>query len=203
MESPSLVPALPAASISEPSPGATGIETRIYTIRGVRVMLDRDLATLYDVETRALNQAVRRHASRFPPDFMFQLTPAELTEWKSQRVMSNRERMGLRRRPLAFTEYGVAMLSSVLTSERAAQVNVAIMRGFGRLRALVLSHADLARRVDELEARYDQQFADVFAAIREMMAAPPSLPEEPPRRSIGFHALGPDTPRARRRSRAD
>ena len=149
-------------------------------------MLDRDLAVLYEVETRALNQAVRRHIDRFPPDFMFQLTADEVEDWKSQIVISNRERMGVRKPPLAFTEYGVAMLSSVLTSERAVQVNIAIMRAFGRLRSMLLTQVELARRLDGLGARYDQQFAVVFDAIRELVASPP---DEPSRR-IGFDADG-------------
>lgn len=145
-------------------------------------MLDRDLAVLYEVATRALNQAVRRHIDRFPPDFMFQLTSEEIEDWKSQIVISNRERMGVRKPPLAFTEYGVAMLSSVLTSERAVQVNIAIMRAFGRLRSMLLTQVELVHRLDDLETRYDQQFAVVFDAIRELVASPP---DEPARR-IGF-----------------
>jgi len=161
---------------------AIAIEQRIFLLRGRKVMIDRDLATLYEVETRALNQAVRRHIDRFPPDFMFQLTSDEVDDWKSQIVISNRERMGIRKPPLAFTEYGVAMLSSVLTSERAVQVNIAIMRAFGRLRSMLLTQVELARRLDDLEARYDQQFEVVFDAIRELVASPP---DEPSHR-IGF-----------------
>jgi hypothetical protein len=160
------------------------IEQRIFLIRGRKVMLDRDLAVLYEVETRALNQAVRRHIDRFPSDFMFQLTTEEIEDWKSQIVISNRERMGVRKPPLAFTEYGVAMLSSVLTSERAVQVNIAIMRAFGRLRSMLLTQVELTRRLEDLEARYDQQFTVVFDAIRELMAPEP---DELARR-IGFGA---------------
>ena len=177
-----------APAVSQPnSPvvaSAVVIEQRIFLIRGRKIMLDRDLAALYEVETRALNQAVRRHIDRFPPDFMFQLTTEEIEDWKSQIVISNRERMGVRKPPLAFTEYGVAMLSSVLTSERAVQVNIAIMRAFGRLRSMLLTQVELARRLDDLEARYDQQFTVVFDAIRELVAPEP---DERARR-IGFGA---------------
>src|SRR5262245_39569905 len=128
------------------------IERKIIMLRGHRVMLDRDLAELYDVETRELVQAVKRNLERFPADFMFQLSPAELDRWRSQFVMSNPElKMGLRRRPYAFTEQGVAMLSSVLRSKRAIQVNLAIMRTFVRLRQMLASHAGLARKLLELE----------------------------------------------------
>jgi hypothetical protein len=125
------------------------IEQRIFLICGRKVMLDRDLAALYEVETRALNQAVRRHIDRFPPDFMFQLTTEEIEDWKSQLVISNRERMGVRKPLLAFTEYGLAMLSRVLTRERAVQVNIAIMRAFGRLRSMLLTQVEFACRLDD------------------------------------------------------
>lgn len=116
------------------------IENKIYLIRGRKVMIDRDLAFLYEVETRVLNQSVRRNQERFPDDFMFQLTNEEAKSWKSQIVISNKERMGLRKRPLAFTEHGILMLSSVLNSRRAVQVNIAIMRAFVKLCELMISH---------------------------------------------------------------
>src|SRR5882724_11512935 len=117
------------------------IERRIYLIRGQKVMLDSDLAELYQVETRALNQAVRRNLDRFPEDFMFQLSEQELENWRSQIVMSNpTSRMGLRRPPYAFTEHGVAMLSSVLNSVRAVQMNILIIRAFVQLRELLATH---------------------------------------------------------------
>jgi len=144
-------------------------------------MLDRDLALLYGVETRALNQAVRRNIKRFPEDFMFQLTKEEMEIWKSQIVISNKERMGLRKRPYAFTENGVAMLSSVLNSERAITVNIQIMRTFTRLREMLATHKELARRLDELEKKYDAQFKVVFDALRQLMAVP-----EPKKKRIGF-----------------
>ena len=159
------------------------IERRILLIRGQKVMLDRDLAELYEVETRALVQAVKRNNARFPSDFIFQLTKAELENWRSQIVISNpTARMGLRRRPYAFTEHGIAMLSSVLNSERAIQVNVQIIRAFIRLRQLLASHEDLARKLNALEKKYDAQFKVVFDAIRQLMEPPPPKPK----RQIGF-----------------
>ncbi len=156
------------------------VEQKILLLRGERVMLDADLAQLYGVETKALNQAVRRNAPRFPADFMFQLTPAETAALRSQTVTS-KKRGGRRTRPYAFTEQGVAMLSSVLRSERAIAVNVEIMRTFVRLRALLATHADLARKLVALEKKYDGQFRVVFDALRELMAPPPKA-----RRQIGF-----------------
>ena len=148
-------------------------------------MLDRDLAELYEVTTKAFNQAVKRNLERFPGDFMFQLNEGELENWRSQIVTSNPSaKMGLRRRPYAFTEQGVAMLSSILRSKRAVQVNIAIMRAFVKLRELLATHKDLARKLDALEKKYDAQFQVVFDAIRKLME-----PEElPPRQQIGFEA---------------
>lgn len=161
------------------------IERRIYWIRGQKVMLDRDLAELYGVKTRVLVQAVRRNFARFPEDFMFQLNKVELENWRSQIVMSNPSaRMGLRRRPYAFTEQGVAMLSSVLRSERAVQVNIAIMRAFLRLREILASHKGLAGKLEEMERKYDSRFRVVFKAMRELMK-PEALS---PKRRIGFEA---------------
>lgn len=160
---------------------AERIERAILLIRGQKVMLSMDLAELYGVEPRVLVQAVKRNIERFPGDFMFQLTKAELANLKSQIVISSWG--GLRRAaPYAFTEQGVAMLSSVLRSKRAVRVNVEIMRAFVRLRQMLASHKDLARKLEELERKYDAQFKVVFDAIRELMA-----PSEPPlRRRIGF-----------------
>lgn len=158
------------------------IERAIYLLRRQKVMLSSDLAGLYRVEVRALVQAVKRNLTRFPKDFMFQLTSVEFASLKSQSVISSWG--GLRRAtPYAFTEQGVAMLSSVLHSERAVQVNVEIMRAFVRLRQMLTSHANLARRLDALEKRYDVQFKAVFDAIRELMRPP-----IPRRRAIGFQA---------------
>ncbi len=159
------------------------IERRILLIRAQKVMLDADLAELYGVETKVLNQAVRRNISRFPEDFMFQLTNEESAVLRSQIVTSKGGRGGRRYNALAFTEQGVAMLSSVLRSERAIQVNIAIMRAFVKLREMLASHRNLARRLDEMEQNYDAQFKVVFDAIRELMRPP-----EKPRRTIGFRS---------------
>ena len=159
------------------------IANAILFLRGQKVMLDGDLAMLYGVVTGALNQAVRRNRERFPPDFMFQLTARETARLKSQIVISNR-RGGRRSRPYAFTEQGVAMLSTVLRSPRSIAVKVEIMRAFVTLRRLLGSHADLSRKLDALEAKYDGQFRSVFDAIRELMAPKSTL------RKIGFQDRG-------------
>ena len=158
------------------------IETKILLLRGQKVMLDRDLAALYGVPTKVLKQAVRRNIERFPDDFMFSLDGEEFAHWRSQFVTSNSDRMGLRHAPMAFTEQGVAMLSGVLNSPRAIQVNIAIMRAFARLRLMLATHADLARKLDDLEKKYDAQFRVVFDALRQLMNPP-----EPARKEIGFH----------------
>ncbi len=169
---------------------AERIERAILMLRGQKVMLDRDLAALYGVPTKVLNRAVKRNAERFPSDFMFQLTAAEYQNLRfhfgtssltPQTASSNWG--GRRYRPRVFTEQGVAMLSSVLHSERAVNVNIEIMRAFVRLRQMLASHADLAKRLDALEKRYDAQFKAVFDAIRELMTPPVSR-----RRAIGFQA---------------
>jgi len=145
----------------------------ILVIRGHKVMLDSDLAALYGVETKVLNQAVRRNIERFPEDFMFRLTSDEAERLRSQSVTSKKGR-GQHRKylPHAFTEQGVAMLSSVLKSPSAIQVNIEIMRAFVRLRQMVTSNADLARKLNALERKYDGQFKIVFAAIRELTEPP-------------------------------
>jgi hypothetical protein len=177
------------------------VERRIYLIRGEKVMLDADLASLYGVETKVLNRAVKRNKDRFPTDFMFQLTRDEteglrlkigtsteptargMPGLRFQSGTSKSRRGGRRYLPYAFTEQGVAMLSSVLHSARAVQVNIAIMRTFVRLREMLLSNADLARKLNALEKKYDAQFKVVFDAIRELMTPP-----EKPKRRIGFHS---------------
>lgn len=130
----------------------------IYLIRGHKVMLDRDLAALYELPIKVLKQAVKRNIDRFPENFMFTLSAEEFTSWRSQFVTSNADRIGLRYAPMAFTEQGVAMLASVPNSPCAIQVNIAIIRAFVRLRALLATHADLAARFEELEKKYDAQF---------------------------------------------
>ena len=145
-------------------------------------MLDTDLAALYDTTTKRLNERVRRNLKRFPPDFMFELTDREVADLRSQDATSKRPGRGGRRYlPLVFTEQGVAMLSSVLKSERAVAVNIMIMRAFVKLRQLLATHAGLARKLDALERKYDAQFKVVFDAIRELMKPP-----EPKRRPVGF-----------------
>jgi len=174
---------------------ALSVESRIHELRGQRVMLSFDLAELYGVSPSALVQAVKRNAERFPSDFMFQVTRRELANLKSQSVISSWG--GARRAmPYAFTESGVAMLSSVLRSRRAAAVNVEIIRAFVRLRRAAVSFAELARRLDALERRYDERFRVVFAALRGLMP-----PEPPPRKVIGFtaEAAGAGAARSRRR----
>lgn len=158
------------------------IERRIVLLRGQKVMLSPDLAQLYGVEPRALIQAVKRNIGRFPADFMFQLTVQEYAVLKSHFVISSWG--GSRRaRPYAFTEQGVAMLSSVLRSERAVAVNIEIMRAFVRLRQLLATHADLARKLTAMEKKYDAQFKVVFDALRALMRTP-----EKKKKPIGFAA---------------
>ena len=165
------------------------IERLIFLIRGQRVMLDRDLAILYGVPTKVLNQAVKRNKDRFPEDFMFQLTHQEGKSWWTE-VMDRRLRsqnvtlkrgQHMKYRPYAFSEHGILMLSSVLNSERAIQVNIAIMRAFVRLRKMVASHVELARKLEALEKKYDAQFKVVFEAIRQLMASREKQPKK-----IGF-----------------
>ena len=157
------------------------IERSILLIRGNKVLLDSSLAELYGVETRALVQAVRRNRDRFPDDFMLQLTREEFDDLKSQSVISSSTWGGRRYPPYAFTEQGVAMLSSVLRSQRSVQVNIEIMRAFIRLRQMLASHEELSRRLDELEQKYDEHFRVVFDAIHQLMSPP-----APPRRRLGF-----------------
>jgi phage regulator Rha-like protein len=169
----------------------------IYLLRGQKVMLSQDLAALYDVPVKALNQAVKRHAARFPADFVFQLNAEESANLKSQSVTSSWG--GVRRaRPYAFTEQGVAMLSSVLNSARAIKVNVAIMRAFVKLRETLENNRELARKFSDLEKRigqHDEEIAAIIDAIRRLMAPP-----EKPRREIGFHVRE-TAPRYRTRTR--
>jgi hypothetical protein len=158
------------------------IERRIYLVRGHKVMLDSELAELYQVPTKVFNQAVSRNRNRFPKDFMFQLTVEEDESLRSQIVTSKVGRGGRRYRPYVFTEQGVAMLSSVLNSERAVQVNIAIMRAFVRLREMMESKKELAAKLDALEKKYDAKFSVVFQAIRKLMQPLPT----PISRRIGF-----------------
>jgi len=161
------------------------IGQKIYLIRGHKVMIDRDLASLYEVPTGRLNEQVKRNKRRFPDDFMFKLTKKEYENWKSQIAISNSKKMGLRRRPYAFTEHGAAMLSSVLNSEKAIQVNIAIIRAFVKLRQILSTHKELARKLEQLERKtekHDTEIQAIFEAIRQLMKPP-----EQPKRRIGFH----------------
>lgn len=171
----------PQNAISRPPMRAEDISRRILTIRGHRVLLDSDLADLYRVSTKVFNQAIRRNRDRFPEDFVFRLTEEEFDGLRSQFVTSKRGRGGRRYLPYVFTEQGVAMLSGVLNSPQAVQTNISIMRTFVHLRRMLVSHEELARKVEALEMRYDAKFRVVFDAIRALMEPP-----RPPRRRIGF-----------------
>ena len=157
------------------------ITNKIYFIRDHKVMLDRDLADLYGVETKLLKRTVRRNIDRFPSDFMFELTKKELENWRCQFGTSNNIKMGLRYSPMAFTEQGVAMLSSVLNSKRAIQVNIQIMRAFTMLRSMLATHDDLRRKIEDMESKYDKQFRIVFQAIKQLLKE-----DDQPKRKIGF-----------------
>jgi phage regulator Rha-like protein len=173
------------------------IERAILSIRGEKVMLDNDLAELYGVETKALNQAVKRNLDRFPPDFCFRLTKTETDELKSLRSQFVTLKRGEHRKylPYAFTEHGALMLANVLNSERAAQTSVQVVRAFVRLRQMLTSNAELARKLAALEKKYDRQFKVVFDAIRQLMSPPAK-----PKREIGFHVkYDDDKPRAKKR----
>lgn len=162
----------------------TAIEKKILLLRGEKVMLDSDLAELYGVQTKELNRAVKRNLDRFPQDFMFQLSPDEIDGLRFH-FGTSKGRGGRRYLPYVFTEQGVAMLSSVLKSKRAVQVNIEIVRAFVRLREMIASNKELASRLNELEKKYDRQFKAVFDAIRELMAPPKT-----PVRRIGFQREG-------------
>ena len=163
---------------------ASAISQKIYFLRKTRVMLDADLAALYGVTTFNLNKAVARNFQRFPKDFMFRVTSSERDSLIFQSGISKKKgRGGSRYLPHAFTEHGVAMLSSVLHSDRAVQVNIAIMRAFLQLRAMLATREDLRRKIIEMEKRYDSKFHAVFATLRQMLETP-----IPPKRQIGFHS---------------
>ena len=158
------------------------IREKIYIIRGRKVMLDRDLAMLYGVPTMRLNQAIRRNLKRFPPDFMFQLTQDEMKNWISQFVISNSNlKQSLRKPPLAFTEQGIAMLSSVLNSDRAISVNIQIIRIFTKLREMIDQYRELREKVEEMEQNNETNFKEIFRIIRLLVAE-----EEKPKGRLGF-----------------
>jgi phage regulator Rha-like protein len=160
------------------------VMNRIYLIRGQKVMLDRDLAELYGVETKRLKEAIRRNIDRFPEDFMFEMTLEELENWRTQFATSNSEKMGLRRPPFCFTEQGVAMLSSVLNSETAIRVNIQIIRIFTRMREIIMTHKDILLQLEKIEkklAGHDEDITLIFQYLKQLLNTP-----QPPRRKIGF-----------------
>jgi hypothetical protein len=168
------------------------IQSRIREIRGTKVILDSDLAQLYGVETRALNQAVRRNVDRFPEDFVFQLTPEEQSRLRSQSVISNGGRGGRRYLSYAFTEHGAMMAASVLNSPQAIQTSVFIVRAFIRLRSIYAAHIELTRRLDELDtkvSKHDEALRSIVEAIRQL-----AIPRAPGRRPIGFMPPGTSDP---------
>jgi len=157
---------------------------KIYRIRKQNVMLDRDLAAMYGVPTKVFKQAVRRHIDRFPDDFMFEMTIEELAEWRSQNVTSKSDRKGLRHPPFCFTEQGVAMLSSVLESQIAIQVNIQVIRVFTRMRQLSLTHKEILEQLEKIESRiaeHDNDIAQIFNCLKQLLT-PPTTPRNP----IGF-----------------
>ena len=157
------------------------IQSKIFLIRGKKVMIDKDLAELYGVETEHLKRQVRRNLERFPDDFLLVLTQKESANLI--RHFGGSRWGGTRKPPFAFTEHGILMLSSVLNSPRAIQVNIQIMRTFTKLRQLMIEHADLRKKIEEMESKYDYQFKVVFKAIKELLETPPQKPKKP----IGFH----------------
>ena len=161
------------------------IENKIVEIRGVKVMLDFDLAELYEVETRALKQAVKRNLDRFPMDFMFVLTDNEINELVSQNVIPSKSKMG-GSLPFAFTEQGVAMLSSVLKSKKAMQINISIMRAFVFIRQYALSHKELSEKLSALEKKYNKQFADVYEALNYLIGKEKQIEKQKERKKIGY-----------------
>ena len=160
------------------------VMNKIYLIRGHKVMLDRDLAELYGVETKRLKEAVRRNIDRFPEDFLFEMSSGELEDWRTQFATSNSEKMGLRRPPFCFTEQGVAMLSSVLNSETAIRVNIQIIRVFTKMRELLLTHKDILLQLQTIERKltgHDEDIALIFKYLKQLLN-----PTLPPRNKIGF-----------------
>ena len=159
------------------------IEQRIFVIRGERVILDSDLAQIYGVETRVFNQAIRRNIGRFPEDFMFGLTTEEFESLMSQIVISKIGRGGRRKLPLVFTEHGALMAANVLNSPRAVEASVQVVRAFVRMRSMLASNAELSKKIESLEKKYDGQFKAVFDAIKKLM-----MPKDKPKGGIGFVA---------------
>ncbi len=164
------------------------ITNRIFTIRGMKVMIDRDLAELYGVETKRLKEAVRRNSKRFPSDFMFEMTKEEFNNWRTQIASSNSDLMGLRYKPFCFTEQGVTMLSCVLNSKQAIEVNIRIIRVFAKMRELVNSHKDILLKLEELERKvssHDEQILLIFEYLKKLIA-----PETKIRKRVGYKING-------------
>jgi len=165
------------------------IISKIYLIRGSKVMLDRDLALLYGVDTKRLKEAVKRNISRFPDDFMFELSKEELANWRSQFGTSKSEKMGLRIAPFAFTEYGLLMLASVLNSERAIQINIQIVRIFSRMRTMIESHKEILRKLELLEKKdleLDEKVMLIFEYLKELEQTKQEETDFKQRKRIGF-----------------
>jgi len=169
------------------------VMSKIYIIRGVNVMIDRDLSELYGVETKYLKRQVKRNMIRFPEDFMFELTDQEFTEWRSQFVTSREDKIGLRYAPYAFTEDGVAQLSTVLNSERAIKVNLQIIRMFSKLRRLTLTHKDILQKLEELDRNdieHDRKTELIFEYLKQLEASKHQELEQKNRKRIGFRTKG-------------
>ena len=165
------------------------VMAKIYVIRGQKVMIDRDLAELYGVETKRLKEQVRRNLERFPSDFMFEMTKEELSDWRSQFATSNSEVMGLRRPPFVFTEHGVLMLSSVLNSPRAIKMNIQIVRIFTKMKQMLLTHKDLLLRLDQIERRmegHDSEIVVLFEYLKKLMGEKEERIDHTARKRIGF-----------------
>ncbi len=161
------------------------IQNKIYELRGLKVMLDFELAVLYETDTRTLKQTVKRNRFRFPGDFMFELSESEIIELVSQNVIPSKKHLG-GASPFAFTEQGVAMLSSVLKSRKAIELNIAIMRAFVFIRQYALSHKDLTDKLKELEVKYDQKFEDVYEALRYLLQKDQIQTQQSQRKQIGY-----------------
>ena len=160
------------------------IISKIYLIRGQKVMIDRDLAELYGVETRSLKQAVRRNIERFPEDFMFEMTKTELAYWREENATGKEDKMGLRYAPFCFTEQGVTMLSCILNSERAIEVNIRVIRIFTKLREMLLTHKDILLKLEQMEKKitgHDENIQMIFEALRQLLQ-----PAIVPRKRVGY-----------------
>ena len=176
---------MPVKNLPVPTQTEAAIVEKIYIIRGQKVMLDRDLAEMYGVETKRLKEAVKRNVTRFPEDFMFELTKEEFANWRSQFATSNSDKMGLRYSPTAFTEQGVSMLSSILKSETAIQVNIQIIRVYSKMKQALLDNKDLMLKIEKMEQKmigHEEDISAIFKALKKLLAAPAENKREP----VGF-----------------